>query len=156
MRKIKPTGSAVIYTAEGAKVVEAEVRHIFNVHTDRYAFKFDEPEKYLLIGGARTVPTDNIHAAKCRPEAIKQAVNFTRTKFFRLMLDLMRLAQFEPINKNNYCFEADYFRSDYCKSDIDFSASVEELDAQFYRKYKFTPAMIKFVEEKYSYDELLQ
>ena len=154
--KIKPTGSAVIYTAEGVKVIEAEVRHVFNVHGDWYKFKFDAPEKYLLIGGARTVPSDNVHAAKVRPEAISQAVKFTRTKFFRLMLDLMRLAQFEPIDKNNYCFESDIFHSDDSKSEIDFSASVEEMDAQFYRKYKFTPAMIKFVEEKYSYDELLQ
>ena len=60
-RKIKPNGSVVIYTPEGTKIIDAEVRHIFNVHSDTYKFKFDAPEKYLLIGGARTVPTDNIH-----------------------------------------------------------------------------------------------
>ena len=154
MRKIKPTGSVVIYTDEGTKILDAEVRHFFNVHAEWYEFKFDAPEKYLLIGGARTVLTDNIHAAKVRPEAIQQAVNFTKTKFFRLMLDLMRLAQFEPIDKRNYCFESGYFRHDEYKTDINFSVSVEKLDAQFYRKYRFTPTMIKFVEEKYSYDDL--
>ena len=153
-RKINVNGSVVIYTAEGAKVLDAEVRHIFNMHGEWYKFKFDVAENYLLIGGARTVPTDNIHAAKCRPEAIQQAVNFTKTKFFRLILDLMRLAQFEPIHQDNFCLESDYFRHDDFESDIDFSKSVEDLDKQFYRKYGFTSAMIDFVERRYCYDDL--
>ena len=154
MRKIKPTGAAVIYTAEGAKIIDAEVRHFFNCHGEWYKFKFNFEEKYLLIGGARTVPSDNIHAAKCRPEAINQAFNFTQTKFFRLMLDLMRLAQFETIHKDNYCFESDYFQCDEYEGDIDFSARVEELDAQFYKKNGFSEEMKDFVERRYRYDDV--
>lgn len=154
MRKIKANGKAVIYTAEGAKIFDAEVKHFFNVHGEWYKINFNATEKYLVVGGVRTTPSDNIHAAKCRPEAITQMINFTRTKFFRFMLDLMRLAQFEPINKDNPCFQADCFRCDDYKTDIDFSADVKNLDSQFWRKYNFSPTMIKFIEERYPYDDI--
>ena len=63
-RKINVNGSVVIYTAEGTKVLDAEVRHVFNMHGEWYKFKFDVAENYLLIGGARTVPTDNYNAPR--------------------------------------------------------------------------------------------
>ena len=60
----------------------------------------------------------------------------------------------EPIHKDNYCFESDYFQCDEYEGDIDFLASVEELDAQFYKKYGFSEEMKDFVERRYSYDDV--
>ena len=163
--KYEVTGKAVVYTEEGAKILDSEVRRYFNANADYCEFRFDNKtkkelgEKYLLIGGARTVPTDNIYAqAAYQPERVEWAYKYTQTKFFRLMIDLMKLAQFAPINKANYMIYGSWFyNNSFVKGmepDIDFTKSVKEIDAQFYRKHEFTPHMIEFVEARYSYDEL--
>ena len=155
MRKITPNGKAVIYTEDGAKVLDAEVIGVFNVMSDIYRISFDKPEKYLLIGGAALEqPPPNKFRLTLRAEAVEQMLKFTRTRFFRLMLDLMRQAQFEPIHSVNHFVETEDFHHDTYRTGVDFSTSVEELDAQFYRSYNFTPAMIAFIEEKYSYDDI--
>ena len=53
-RIFEVTGKAVIYTADGVKVVDAQVRSYFNVNADYNHFTFKHDEPYLLIGGART------------------------------------------------------------------------------------------------------
>lgn len=153
-RKREITGKAVIYTSEGVKVVDAEVRRRFNIALDTCEFKFDYDGDYLLIGGARTVPADNIYAqAAYNPQRIQQAVNYGNSKFFRLMLDLMRLAQWEPINKANPPLDCESLRSNRVpitnESEIDFDKQGAELDAQFYHKYDFSPAMVNFTEAHY-------
>lgn len=154
-RKFEITGKAVIYTEAGGQVVDCETRRYFNAHADGNDFRFKNLEgNYLLVGGARTVPSDNPYAAEPRPELVEQALNYTRTKFFRLMLDLQRLAQFEPIHKANRVLEYQYWSENPPKSDIDFSTSVADLDAQLYRKLGFTQEMIDFTEARYSYDDL--
>lgn len=70
-----------------------------------------------------------------------------RTKFFRLMADLMRLAQFADVEK-----QAQQFCEDADANGLDWTVSVAEIDAQLYRKYGFSKAMIEFVEGRYSYD----
>ena len=153
-RKREITGKAVIYTSEGVKVVDAEVRRRFNIALDTCEFKFDYDGEYLLIGGARTVSTDNIHAqAAYNPQRIQQAVNYGNCKFFKLMLDLMSLAQWEPINKANPPLDCESLRSNQVpitnSSGIEFDKQGAELDAQFYQKYDFTPAMVDFTEAHY-------
>lgn len=71
-----------------------------------------------------------------------------RTKFYRLMADMMRLAQFSDTDAQaeKFCVEAD-------KNDLDWAVTVAEIDAQLYRKYGFSAAMIEFVERRYSYDD---
>lgn len=159
-RKVKRTGKAVIYTKDGVKIVDAEIRRWANSHGDWNEFKLKPDEDYMLIGGARTVPTDDAWAKHAyRPEVVEAAVKYASTKFFRLILDLERLAQWEPIHRANTPMNGDWFRYNHLdaprKIDIDFSVSLPEIDAQLYRKYDFTPAMIKFVEERYSYDDAL-
>ncbi|MBR4641601.1 MAG: hypothetical protein IKO74_02625 [Selenomonadaceae bacterium] len=163
-RKREITGKAVIYTEGGTKIVDAEVRRYFNVNGEGLTSKFDTNEKYMLIAQARTIPTDNNYAAVPCPEAITAAEKYTRTKFFRLMLDLMRLAQFDPIKSFNLCIMRREFdnmsinkkfppknkdRYEWQKIHFDWLASVEDLDAQFYRRFDFTPEMIQFTEEHY-------
>ncbi len=154
MRKITPNGKAVIYTEDGAKVLDAEVIGLFNVHDDTYRIRFNEPKKYLLIGGARINREGIQNATKLRPEAVEQMMKFTRTRFFRFMLELMKQAKFEPIHSANHFVETEDFHHDTYRTGVDFSTSVEELDAQFYRRYNFTPAMIAFIEERHSYDDI--
>ena len=150
MKKIEVTGQAVIYTKDGVKVVDAEVRRFFNIYCDSCTFKFDYPEDYLLIGGARTVPTEDIYAKPAyHPERIQQAINYGESKFFRLMLDLMRLAQWDPINKSNRPLDRTAFTENRQQSEIDYDKKGFELDSQLYEKWRFTPAQIKFVEERY-------
>jgi len=126
------TGKAVIYTADGVKVIQEERRP-----------KFKLDGEYLLIDAARIVPTDNIYAQPAyKPEVIQRAVNFAESKFFRLSLDLMRLAQWEPINTSN-------FAVGYDVAGIDYDKRGAELDAQLYKHFGFTPAMIDFTEARY-------
>ena len=159
-RKFEVTGKAVIYTKAGAKIVDAEVRRKFNSNFDGNDFKIKTDEEYLLIGGARTKPTDNIYAMNAyHPERVEAAFKYASTKFFRLILDLQRLAQWEPIHYANTPLNYQWFQYNVLpmgeKPDIDFTLSLPEIDAQLYRKYDFTPAMIKFVEERYSYDDAI-
>lgn len=163
-RKREITGQAVIYTESGTKIVDAEVRRYFNANGDWLTSKFDTDEKYMLISQARTIPTDNKYAAVPCPEAITAAEKYTRTKFFRLMMNLMRLAQFDPIKSFNVCIMRREFdnmsidkkfppknkdRYEWQKIHFDWSADVDELDKQLYRKYGFTPEMIQFTEANY-------
>lgn len=137
------TGQAVVYTRDGVKIIDAEVRRIMNNHMDSITIRFNLQEDYLLIGGARTVPTENIYAANAyEPERIRRAVQYGQTKFFRLMLDLMRLAQWEPIHKSNVPLEYKQFR-DNCLNPRAFD------DQSLYRRYGFTPAMIEFTEKQF-------
>lgn len=155
--RFEVTGKAVIYTKGGAKIVDSEVRRYFNVGYDGNNYSTQIKEPYLLIGGARDVPTDNIYAKPAfHPETIGYAYKYAQTKFFRLMLDLMRLAQWEPIHPSNRPMNANWFQwnafSAGQKPDIDFTKSVAEIDAQLYRKYGFTKPMIDFVEARYHDD----
>ena len=160
-RKFEVTGKAVIFTEDGAKIIDAEVRRLFNAHCDSCDFKLrDVPENYLLIGGARTVPADNIYAKPAfKPERVQHAFKYASTKFFRLTIDLMCLAQWQPIHRHNVIMNYHWFRYNYFSRhdmppDIDFNRSVAEIDAQLYRKYEFTSAMIAFTEARYRYDVL--
>ena len=131
-------GKAVIYTADGVKVLDAEVKRYFNVYLEERRPKFDFDKEYLLIDCARTVPTDNIYAKPAyQPHRIKNAVNFAESKFFRFSLELMKLAQWQPIHSSNNTFGYDLKGVDYSR---------EDLDAQLYRYFDFTPPMIDFVE----------
>ena len=90
-------------------------------------------EKYIKLGYADEMPPAKLDGLK----------KFTRTKFCRLIFDLQRLAQWEPFSKSNGLFD----------DAVDWTLSIPEMDAQLYRRYDFTPAMITFTEERYSYDD---
>ena len=142
-RKFEVTGKAVIYTIDGVKVVDAEVRRQFNTHLDTCSFKFKYDGDYLLIGGARTVPTDNPYALPAfNPQRVQRAVDYAKTKFFRQILELMRLAQWEPINSANVPLEASLYQDNQ-----------KELlpvdDKSLYERHGFTPAMIDFTETRF-------
>ena len=114
--------------------------------------------KYVPVGVAKVTPTNEKYTLPCEPWIIDEAFKYTQTKFFRLMIDLMKLAQFDPFNdvpafgteKFYDCCGENYSARPF---DIDFSVSVPEIDAQLYKKYGFTRAMIDFVERRYSYDD---
>ena len=73
---------AVIYTEAGAKIVDCEMRVKRSCHDDHNEWNITGTKNYLLVGGS-----DPEH-----PELIEQAEKYARTKFFRLMIDLWRLA----------------------------------------------------------------
>lgn len=149
-RKIKVTGKSVIYTKDGAKVLDSEVRRYFNVNYDSNRGKFNFDGDYLLIGHARFAPKENIYSAEPHPEYVDQMLRFAKSKFFRLMLDLQRAAQWDPINKNNFCIEADKFHnnaiSTYAQRPIDFDA---DIDSQLFVRFGFTPQMIDWINKHY-------
>lgn len=142
-RKLEITGKAVIYTHSGAKIVDAEVRRASNMHADWCTFKINYDGDYLLIGGARDVPTVNGYATPAyNPERINRAFQYANTKFFRQMLDLMRLAQWEPINKANIPLDSGQFKDNHIEP-LPFD------DKSLYERYGWTPNMIAFAEEKF-------
>ena len=164
-RRAEITGKVVLYTENGTQIIDAEVRRLYNTNSDTLELKrFSYPEKYLLIAMARTIPSDNIHAAQPCQKTVDTAEKYTRTKFFRLLLDLERLAQFDPISKFNNCMfrrELENFRfnrtlehSGILPLNFDWYKSVAELDEQFYRLFDFAPEMIRFTEARYHYDDL--
>lgn len=158
MARFQVTGKVVAYDADGAHVIDAEIRRFFNATSDYLQSKFKTQDEFIIVAAARTVPTNNIYAADLHAEKIDYGLKYTRTKFFRLLVDLMKLAQFDPFHRSNYFPETHFLRANkrytVDKDDIDFTKSVAEIDAQLYRKYQFTPAMIAFTEGRYSYDEL--
>ena len=146
------TGKAVIYTYDGVKVIDVEVRRKFNVCLDSVTARFNYPDDYLLVGAARTVPTNSIYAKPAfNPDRINFAVNYAQSKFFRLSLDLMRLAQWNPINKANIILDYQVFQHNGSDSmnNIDYSKRGFDLDCQLYKAYGFSQAMIDFTEELY-------
>lgn len=151
-RKFEVTGKAVIYTKDGIKVVDAEVRRYFNAHQDSNEFKFKYGEPYLLIGGARTVKTDNHYAMPAyHPETVDEAVAYGKTKFFRVILDLMRLAQWEPLHPANCCLFNERFMNNQFAHFDNTTLDVTSDDALF-KHFGFTPHMIHFAEEHYHDD----
>lgn len=139
-RKLEVTGKAVIYTKDGVKVIDAEVRRQFNTHLDTCSFKFKYDGDYLLIGGARTVPNDNPYAMPAyNPERVQRALKYANTKFFRQILDLMKLAQWQPIHPANLPLENWLYRDNR-------SEPLPVDDKSLYERYGFSPAMIQFTE----------
>ena len=162
MAKKVINGQAVIYTNNGVEIVPAEVRRYYNANRDDLKIKPDLPKgtRYILIGGAKTFQDQvgNIHAVDPMPFMIERAYKYAKSKFFHLILDLMKLAQFDPVYFSENCFGYQYFL--HLKNphqpidcDINFDVSIKEIDAQFYKKYNFSQAMINFVERRYSYDD---
>lgn len=163
MSKKNPNGKVVLYTENGAVVADACIALHSEiqpgaVHKDFYRSSLAAPKdlKYAIVGMAKTTPTNTAYTLPPTPFIIDEALKYTQTKFFRLIIDLMKIAQFNPFegyafgaDRFNDCQGAGYYPRDF---DIDYSVSVPEIDAQLYRKYDFTQAMIEFVERKYSYD----
>ena len=146
------TGKAVLYTHDGVKVVDAEVRRYFNANADYNEAKNIQfsGKDYLLIGGARLAPKQNQYAAEPRPELVEIMVRYAQSKFFRLTLDLMRLAQWQPLHPHNVPMNQQWFThnqfTDFSRPDVDFA---KPFDEQLYRKYGFNPSMIRFTEASY-------
>ena len=165
MAKRVINGQAVIYTDNGVEIVPSEVRRCFNVHLDSLQVKpvVEKGTRYILIGGVKTFQDQvgNINAAEPMPFLIERAYKYAKTKFFRLILDLMKLAQFDPlagVNGTENCFLHHYFTSlknprEPVDTDINFDVSIKDIDAQLYKKFEFSQAMIDFVERRYSYDD---
>lgn len=164
MSKKNPNGKVVLYTELGAKVVTADIEiyseiQVGAIHPEIRRTTLDVPKdlKYTIVGMAKVTPTDKAYTLPPTPFIIDEALKYTQTKFFRLIIDLMKIAQFNPF-EGGYAFGTDRFHDCQGKGyyprdfDIDFSVSVPEIDAQLYRKYGFSKAMIEFVEGRYSYD----
>ena len=63
--------------------------------------------------------------------------DFAKSKIFKLMLDLQRLAQFDTSDDFQRRNTVEMFRKDFLN------------DEDFYRKFDFTPEIIQFTEENY-------
>lgn len=144
------TADVLIYSGIGVGMVTLKFKQA--------TIDVSKDAKYFTVGMAKLTGKQGKHSLPPAPHIIDEALKYTKTKFFRLILDLMKLAQFAP-EDCVYAFGAERFHEINSQGftpidfDIDFSVSVAEIDAQLYRKYEFTQAMIDFVEAKYSYDE---
>ena len=94
-----------------------------------------------LIGVTQTFIT--IGAFKTRAEA-EACLKYVKTRFARTMLGMLKATQHNPKDTWRLVPLQDFTSS----SDIDWSRSVDEIDAQLYRKYGLDPSEIAFVEEK--------
>lgn len=87
-------------------------------------------ETYISIGATK----NNIEA-----EAI---LKYVKTKFARTMLGILKVTQNNPKETWLYVPMQDFTE----KSDIDWSKSIPEIDAQLYAKYNLSPEEISFIE----------
>ena len=71
-------------------------------------------------------------------------LKYVKTKFARAMLGILKITQHNPGPKWKYVPLQDFTSN----SDIDWSKSVKEIDAQLYKKYKLSKSEIKCIEEK--------
>lgn len=148
MGRFEITGQAVVFTPDGVKVLDCMVRRWASAISEYLRFHLSNADKkalgdnYILIGGARTVPT-NDPWGQCAyaPAAVDAAKAYASSHFFRFMLLLMRLAQFEPIHNANPPFGFIIDHQNYKQALTD--------DNDLYQHYGFSPAMIAFAEEHY-------
>ena len=94
-----------------------------------------------LIGVTQTFIT--IGAFKTSAEA-EACLKYVKTRFARTMLGILKVTQDNPKDTWRLVPLQDFTSS----SDIDWSRSVDEIDAQLYRKYGLDPLEIAFIEEK--------
>ena len=94
-----------------------------------------------LIGVTQTFIT--IGAFKTRAEA-EACLKYVKTRFARTMLGMLKATQHNPKDTWRLVPLQDFTSN----SDIDWSRSVDEIDAQLYRKYGLDPSEIAFIEEK--------
>ena len=94
-----------------------------------------------LIGVTQTFIT--IGAFKTRAEA-EACLKYVKTRFARTMLGMLKATQHNPKDTWRLVPLQDFTSS----SDIDWSRSVDEIDAQLYCKYGLDPSEIAFIEEK--------
>lgn len=74
----------------------------------------------------------------------ENVLKYIRTKFARTMLGVLKITQDNPRDKWKKVPMQDFTT----ESDIDWSKSILEIDAQFYKKYKLDNNEIKFIEDK--------
>lgn len=93
------------------------------------------------IGDGATVTFVSIGDFKVAEEA-GNCVKYTKTKFVRTLLGILKVTQDNTPSKWKYVPLQDF--SD--KSDIDWSKSIHEIDLQLYRKYGLSVEEINFIE----------
>lgn len=69
---------------------------------------------------------------------------YMKTKFFRFMLGIKKIAQVLTSNIYQYVPQQDFSN----KSDIDWNKSIENIDQQLYKKYKLMQDEIEIIESK--------
>ena len=89
-------------------------------------------ETFISIGAFDT----QIEAENC--------LKYVKSKFARTMLGILKVTQHNPREKWVYVPLQDFSP----QSDIDWSQTSAEIDAQLYAKYGLSPAEIDFIEEK--------
>jgi hypothetical protein len=75
-------------------------------------------------------------------EETENEQKYTKTKFMRTMLSILKITQDCPAPKWKYVPLQDFTD----KSDIDWSKSVADIDKQLYKKYKLSKEEINFIE----------
>lgn len=78
---------------------------------------------------------------KTKTEA-SAALSYIKTKFARCLLGILKITQHNPPETWKYVPLQDFTS----KSDIDWTVSVAEIDAQLYRKYGLSEEEIQFIE----------
>ena len=77
-------------------------------------------------------------------EPAEAVLKYVKTKFARTMLGILKVTQHNPPDKWLYVPLQDFTS----ESDIDWTGTVAEVDAQLYRKYGLSEEEIRFIEEK--------
>jgi len=85
----------------------------------------------------------SVGAFEERGEA-EACLKYVKTRFARTMLGMLKVTQDNPKDTWRLVPLQDFTSS----SDIDWSRSVDEIDAQLYRKYGLDPSEIAFIKEK--------
>lgn len=75
-------------------------------------------------------------------EEAEATLKYVKTKFARIMLDILKVTQNNAKPTWKYVPLQDFTST----SDIDWSKSIPEIDQQLYKKYDLTPDEIKFIE----------
>ena len=75
-------------------------------------------------------------------EEAENCIKYTKTKFARALLSVLKVTQDNTPSKWNYVPLQNFTSS----SDLDWSKSIREIDQQLYRKYNLSDAEIAFIE----------
>ena len=84
-----------------------------------------------------------LYAAFDSEEEARYFINYIYTKFFRILVSAVKITQHAQSNAYRFVPLQDFSSS----SDIDWSAPIEDIDRQLYRKYNLSDEEIAFIEK---------
>lgn len=121
---------------------------VFLPYANNIGTELNDDNQNTFIGAPYSVCTETFLMAgvglELNEDSAKNLSNYLRTKFARFLLSLAKSSQHATAKTYRFVPLQDFTS----KSDLDWSTSIKELDAQLYKKYNLNPDEISYIDNK--------